>query len=133
MALAERLEAETVAQMRADIDRLRRHLDGIRNDPSVIARVAQRDLGYRRINQQSVYVGLELGDSRLEDRHSVADRQPPSVVDAYLGRLPLAEHRDAFLDRVTRIRLMCLSGAVMAVAFILFPSHRRAGNSTIPN
>ena len=125
MALAERLEAETVAQMRADIDRLRRHLDGLRNDPGVIARVAQRDLGYRKMNQQSVYVGLEPAGPRLDDGHFAADREPPSMLDAYLNRPLLAQHRDALLDRVTRIRLMCLSGAVMAAALILFPLRRR--------
>lgn len=58
MALAERLEAESVARMHGDVRRLERHLEGLRNDPAVIARLAQRDLGYTRPYETSVLVDV---------------------------------------------------------------------------
>jgi cell division protein FtsB len=124
MALAEHLETETVERMRADIERLERQLEGLRNDPAVIARVAQRDLGYHRSNRDIVYVAPYPSAQAYGNAISDTESEPSSLIDAYLNRLPFARHRDAFLDTQTRIRLMCLCGAVVAAAFILYPARR---------
>lgn len=129
MALAEHLETAAVDRMRADIERLERELEGLRNDPAVIARVAQRDLGYHRSNRDIVYVAPSPPAHEFELAFSDRETEPPSSVDAYLNRLPLAKHRDAFLDARTRIRLMCLCGAVAAAAFILYPVRRPHDNA----
>jgi len=125
MLLAEQLTADGVEHMRADIHRLQRHLDGLRNDPGVIARVAMRDLGYRRTDETGVYVappavlaGTPTATSTLEPPRSV-------VWDRITEWVPLAQYHGIFLDREVRIRLMFLCGAVLVAAFALYPPRSR--------
>lgn len=54
LRVREQLERRRLENLENAVDRERRMIEGLRGDPAVIGRVAQRELGFRRVEDQSV-------------------------------------------------------------------------------
>ncbi len=128
IVLARLVEEQAVAHMRSDVDRLERHLDGLRNDPAVIARVARRDLAYT--SRRETVVLVDVASPRVDTAsagsvETIQDVEPPPWMRRVLTWLPFADRADVFANSATRTTLILLSGGLVVAAFWLFPPRRR--------
>lgn len=121
MALAERLEARETIRLQAEIERLGLHLQALQNDPAVIARVAQRDLGYSRAGLSVVPLDSVPVIETRAGLEPILPIEPPPAVASFLEWVPFTRRAQLFNDPASRAILMCLSGGLLAAAFTLFP------------
>lgn len=126
MVLAERLEAREILNLQSEIEHLDRHLLALQNDPAVIARVAQRDLGYSRSGLSVVSLASVVVPETAPVTEAILPVEPPPAVAALLEWVPFTRRAQLFNDPTTRAILICLSGGLLAAAFTLFPPVRRA-------
>ena len=142
---------EQVAQHRLDmlnsrVGKERRLLDALRSDPVVVARLAQRDLGFRRPYEQVIPVAVPAASTMpstlgLKHRCTTAPcRQPgcsatpcgwrskplppPPMLARALSYLPDYDYDRIFCEADTRSIVMGLSLALITVAFGLFTRRR---------
>ncbi|MEE9295210.1 MAG: hypothetical protein V3W34_09665 [Phycisphaerae bacterium] len=126
LKMAEQLELRAVEQMRADLEGQRRHLAGLRDDPLVVTRVAQRELAYAGPDERSVRVGrFDQPPARLSQPWP-PPVQPPQAVRRVLDGLPWSSHWPMYCDRSRRVMLICLCGATLVAAFLIFPPRPRS-------
>ncbi len=125
--LLEKVETGAIERMRTDVGRQRAHLDALRKDPLVVARVAQRDLAYTRRNETTVFVGVGSPVEKVSAPAVLGKVELPTVVATVLGWLPFSDRSDIYADPATRGTLMALSGALLVAAFLLYPPRRRLG------
>ncbi len=125
LRLAEQVEVRAIEQMRADIQRQRLHLEGLRKDPLVVSRVARRELAYLRPDEISVPVAVGPAAPEWRPAPVVASVEPPALVTAVLRWLPFSDRVDVYVDPSARATLMGLAGATLLSAFVLFPPRRR--------
>lgn len=125
--LNERIAARQQTQAQALIERQRRRLDAVRNDPAVVTRLAQRELEFRVPGQTAIAVPINAPPDRKRAEEPPAPAEPPIVL-ARLGRfLPDWNFDSLFCKSPTRETLMVLSLTLMASAFVIFwPSRQRA-------
>lgn len=126
LRMAERKEAYRLEQMESLVQRERASYEALRDDPAVLARLAQRDLSFRRLDQQDVFVPAgELmdwpGSEDESDAHLGYDGSGPSIVAMIVARLPAYNYDAVFCDDRTRSIVMTMSVALIALAFLLFP------------
>ncbi len=121
--MAEQLEEGEVERLSTHVDRQRRHLDALRTDPAVVARTAQRDLGFRRPDESFVLVqsGAQPAPAATIPKPSPLDTQQATFVHA-----PLPQYASIFINPVTRNALMGLSAGLVIAAFVLYPPRREA-------
>lgn len=117
--------AEQVEQQRAEVlarsvEGERRLLEAMRTDPGVIGRLAQRDLSFRRPEERAVPVAVEPIERSQDEPFGVHAVAPPVVVPRLIDYLPHYPYDRVFCHPQTRQLLMCLSVAIIAVAFALF-------------
>ncbi|MBI4719064.1 MAG: hypothetical protein HY763_14760 [Planctomycetes bacterium] len=117
---AEQVEQHRVEALQRSVDRQRRLLEALRTDPAVIGRLAQRDLGFRRPDEQAVSV-------RVPDH--VQGGAPPFVAEPLRAPVPIARliaclpnlpYDRIFCDTESRPIVMGMSVALIAIAFVLF-------------
>ncbi len=135
--------AEQTAQHRLDVLRTRvaqqeRLLEALHSDPAVVARFAQRDLGFRRPLERVIPVSVPATAAApptipAPHRCSAASCgwhmqpvQPPPVIARALSYLPDYNYNRIFCDDDTRPILMGSSVAIIALAFALY-SRRLSG------
>lgn len=133
---AEESHRVRVAELREEVARDRRLLDGILTDPAVVARLAQRELQFRRADERAVAVEVpeEPPVPRLpspgEDRDisqageigeaGVQSAAPlPQWFDDVAARIPAIDWDRLFCDPQTSSLLMSLSLGVLVVAFAI--------------
>lgn len=120
MALAAQAEERLVAPLRSEVQRQRRVLEAIRTDPGVNARLAQRELAYRRPDQREIPLpGVPASTTALivEPLEAV---EPPLPATRLLGRLPAANYDQLFCHGPTRMVIILLSGGLVVAAFALY-------------
>lgn len=124
--IAEQREQHRLDTLRSVVARERRQLDAIHNDPTVVARLAQRDLGFHRPGEKVVTVPVENPDrfasiADLEDEGFVPQPVPPPV---WFSRaswwLPDFDYDAVFCDPTTRPIVMLMSVSIIVVAVVLF-------------
>lgn len=112
------------------IDKEERLLEAMRSDPVIIDRVVQRDLRYQRAGERVVHVALphrrmdvaaagattRLADETFEPKPV----RPPATVARALAILPRLDYDRIFCDEETRPVIVCMSVALLLVAFALY-------------
>lgn len=138
--LAERMQHRDAEAAEQQIQRLEKQLEGVQNDPVVMARLARRELRCTLPGDQRVAVfpaseraALPLDRLRHDDMPAQTageslTRRPPPVVIARLARfIPKLNYDALCCESPTREILIAMSVALLAAAFIIFwPRHARA-------
>jgi len=125
MALAVQAEERIVATMQAGVERQQRTLAAIRTDPAVGARLAQRELTYRRPGQDEFPVPGVPVVRPVATAQPLDPIEPPAAVARLIERLPTANYDQVFCRNPSRTALLLLSGGLMVAAFVLYPPGRR--------
>jgi len=131
--------AEQVEQARADamadlVDRHRQTLERLQSDPAVIARLAQRDLRYQRVDQFRLAVAPEaqspeamvfdapdvLPAMEPEQPIVVEPVAPPVWLQRWLALLPPYDYDRVFCNPKIRPIIMTMSVTLIGLAFVLF-------------
>ncbi len=132
--LAEQIEQERADAMERLVDRKRRVLERLQSDPAVIARLAQRDLRYQRVDQFRLAVasGTSSQQVSLFDARDVlpaVEPELPIVVEPvtppvwlmrWLDFLPPYNYDRVFCDKEIRPIIMTMSVALIGLAFVLY-------------
>jgi len=135
LSLAGQVEESKLRAFEDQVERERRTLEALQSDPAVTARLALRELNYRRADEREVSVpvmggvdhGPFLSDQKSLDYDSgnpagAAVRPPalPGVLATVATRLPRLDYDRVFCDAPTRTIVMIMSTGLIAVAFALF-------------
>jgi hypothetical protein len=127
MHMAQQAEQHRLDSLQRVVDRERRLLDALQTDPAVIARAAQRELGFFEPGSLPVRVPVTPVDTR-QDQEFVPEPVPPPPIVAHMARhLPAFNYDSVFCDDRTRYVIMAMSVALIAVAMCL-PSRRSAAD-----
>lgn len=124
--VAEQREQHRLDTLRGVLDRERRQLDAIHNDPTVVARLAQRDLGFHRPGEIMVTVPVENADrfAGLGDLDGEEFVPKPVAPPAWFSRatwwLPDLDYDAIFCDPSTRPIVMLMSVSIIMTAVVLF-------------
>lgn len=114
-----------VQRAEAEVERQRLRADALRRDPAVIARVAQRELGYSKPGEVSVALGTTPpSDTATPPPVSWEPIEPPPMVAGLVRRLPPFDYDAVFCDGPTRAIIMVLAGGLVVAAFVLYPPRR---------
>lgn len=137
LALAEQVEAYRLHELGRIVENARATSDALRDDPGVIARLAQRDLRFERSDERTIRVeafdGFDATRTPHDDRLRRADLRwmpeealaasavsAPPLIESALALLPVLDYDAVFCDDRTRSIVMILSFGLMALAFVLF-------------
>ncbi len=111
-------------QLQHRVDAERRRLEAMQTDPAVVARLAQRDLGFHRPGQPSmpvVTVGRVAGlPGRHETPFVAMQVNPPDWVRRAGSVLPRLNYDAVFCEGSARSIVMLMSVALIVIAFALF-------------
>ena len=118
--MAAQVEQHRLDVLQAEVERERRLLQAIRSDPAVIARLAQRELKFQRVNSQAVLVAAPPTSPEPQPPFEPTPPGPPAVVARAVSFLPDYDYDRVFLDDETRPVIMAMSVALIGVAFWLF-------------
>lgn len=124
--VAEQRERHRIDQLKAEVSRERRQLDAIHNDPTVVARLAQRDLGFHRPGEKVVTVPVSDADrfAGFADSEQVQFVPQPVPPPVWFSRatqwLPDLNYDAVFCDPSTRPIVMLMSVSLIATAVVLF-------------
>jgi hypothetical protein len=118
LRLAEQAEEHRVEQARLALARERAALEAMRSDPGVIARVAQRDLQFRRVDEREIAVALPaVADAPAHEPFVPRAEQLPAPLARAARNLPAFDYDQLFCDPRTNRILMALSIGLIGVAF----------------
>ena len=142
LCLAEQTAEHRLDLLRSRVEKERRLLEALRSDPAVVARLAQRDLGFRRPYEQVIRVAVPAnpaepptmpvsprcsatlggspGCSAASCGWHARPVQPPPMIARALSYLPNYNYDRIFCEDDTRPILMGLSVALIVAAFGLF-------------
>jgi hypothetical protein len=129
LRVAEQGERLRVEQMQALVDHERRLLEAMTSDPGVVARMAQRELGYQPVAGRAVPVMNPVDGTGLAIHAAVAE--PREVVVPPIAAWPPLAFDRIFCDPEKRPILMGMSIALAATAFFLFGAGRHASASQV--
>ena len=122
--LAEQREQHRLDRLKRVVERERLMLDALQNDSGVVARLAQRDLGFLRRDAKVVSVRVP-GVVEENDGTSFVSQPvtPPEWFEHVSALLPDVDYDAIFCDARTRSVVMVMSVSLILVSVILF--HRR--------
>ena len=140
LEIAHQAEQHRVNALQRVVDREHRLLEALQSDQAVIDRLAQRDLNFRRAGEQVIRVSLPVEDARGASRFVTSDipeapfvpepAPTPRIVARLRSFLPNYDYEHVFCDGETRPIIMCMSVALICVAFGLFrPRERHLSSS----
>jgi len=132
--LAEQVEQERADAMERLVDRKERALERLQSDPTVTARLAQRDLRYHRKDQLRLAVASDAAPQGevffdMPDVLPAVEPQEPIVVDPvtppvwlkrWLEFLPPFDYDRVFCNQKLRPIIMTMSVALIGLAFVLY-------------
>ena len=105
--------------MRRVVERERRLLEATRDDPAVIARLAKRELGFRRRGELSVLVSVPQKSVAHETAFTPDPVPLPRSLARLAGYLPDYNYDAVFCDDQTRAIVMAMSVALICLALCL--------------
>jgi hypothetical protein len=120
LRIAEQEQEHRLACLQRRVEHERRLLDAMRGDPAVVARLAQRDLRFRRQNEQFVMVDVPRAEPELDEPFEPKPVQPHPLVARAAARLPDLDYDRIFCDPQTRPIIMGMSLSLIVLAIILF-------------
>ena len=132
---AEQVEQHRVDSLKTVVDRERHILEATRDDPAVLARLAQRDLGFRQAGEKSISVDVPPVTSSSEEAFTPKPEPLPPSLARLAGYLPEYDYDAVFCDGRTRLTLMAMSCALLVIALCLpgrcgrWPTYRRPVDS----
>jgi hypothetical protein len=97
-----------------------RRAEALRSDPMVIVRLAQRDLGLVRADEEPVPVAVAPVSRTAEDPFTPQPPPPPELVKTLASRLPDYDYAGLFTERSSRTPLLVMSISLLVVTFLLF-------------
>jgi len=116
----EQMELHRLRAMQRVVEHERRLLEAMQSDPAVIARLAQRDLGFHRPSDTLVTLQVPRTAEPAEEPFTPEPIYPPAVLARMGSFLPRLDYDALFCDRRTRLVLMVMSVALIVVALGLF-------------
>ena len=128
-ALTEQIAAAEVEALHTEVERQRRLIDAIHNDPVVVSRLARRELGYRRPGEVIIPVSVDsepLTDDAVAALSHLALVDPPVPVKRLLAYAPNWNYDALFCESPSRETILGLSIALFIAAFVIFwpkPDH----------
>jgi cell division protein FtsB len=128
----EQQEQHRVDELQVAVDRERRLLEAMQRDPAVVARLAQRDLGFHRPGEKPVPVAVPVADTSVDKQFEPTPVEPPKLIARSLSRLPDFDYDGIFCDEHTRPIIMIMSVSLILAAVALHSgrgSTRRGPNS----
>jgi len=112
-------------QLQEQIKLESQRLEAIRSDPSVVARLAQRDLGLYKRGERAILVSAAPTAPPPPDPVFLPKPvPPPAFVQKVITALPTYDYGALFLHERTRLTLTTMSTALIALAFVLFGRRR---------
>jgi len=127
LQLAEQIERYRVNQVRAEVERDKRLLEAMSTDPAVIARLAQRDLSFRRLNENAVPVAVGPTSDSNAATFIPEPVRLPAALERAMSFLPALDYDAVFLEEKTRRIILVMSTMLIVLAMGLycrsFPSH----------
>jgi hypothetical protein len=124
LSYAEQVERAKLAQAHARLEEERRRLDGVQADPTVIERLARRELRYRGPEETAVPVNVRP-EPKAAEPVAVRPVSPPRPLAWVARQLPESDCDRLFCAGPTRTLLMCGAGALVVTAFLLYTPRRR--------
>ena len=119
LCYAEQVEQARVVEARATLERERRRLTALRSDPSAIARVARRELGYREPGEVTIPVSVAPAGPIKPAAPKLVPVEPPAAIARLVEKLPETNYDRLFCAGSTRTILMCLAGGLILAAFLI--------------
>ncbi len=117
LSMVEQSEQHRADQLRGRLEKDRQFLEAMRSDPAVIARLAQRDLRYKRLDEKTVPVDLGAAFDASESAAFVPQPvTPPSWFGRITQHLPSIDYDQIFCDKKTSSILMAMSVGLIAIA-----------------
>lgn len=127
MCVAEQREQHRHQRMADAVAQERRLLDGLRTDPALVERVAQRDLSVQPAGGDIVPVAAVAEVVEGADEGFVPSPVPaPTWMQPTLARLPLLDYDAVFCKPPTRTIVIALSLGVICTALLLYGRSGRA-------
>jgi len=134
LSVAEQVEAHRLSELQSVVDHKRAAYEALRSDPAVVARLAQRELGYVRPDERSVSVARLVHDRSFVDNavhaseadvdigssFAVEPVAPHPFVARVTGALPDMNYDADFCDDRERSIIMTMSLALIVLAAVLF-------------
>lgn len=120
LRLAEQAGRHRLAEMQLVVDREKNMLEALQSDPAVIARLAQRDLHFRRPGETSVRVAVPWTPAAPQEPFVAEPIQPPAALARARSYMPDFNYDALFCDNRTRPIIMALSVGLIITAIALF-------------
>ncbi len=122
---AARIEEHRTAVLQAELDDQRRLLTAICSDPAVVARLAQRELGYERPDVAAITVAAPIAARGPEVPFVPPLAQPPQALARLSNMLPGFDYDRIFCDGEVRPVVMAMSIGLIVLAMALFGPRSR--------
>ncbi|MCC7293892.1 MAG: hypothetical protein IT449_17675 [Phycisphaerales bacterium] len=127
MCVAEQREQHRHQRMAEAVAQERRLLDGLRTDPALVERVAQRDLSVQPVEGDIVAVAAAAEVVESTDAGFVPAPVPaPTWMQPTLARLPSLDYDAVFCEPPTRTVIIVSSLGVICTALMLYGRSGRA-------
>ena len=126
--LAEQAERHRLDEMQRVVDRERNLLEAMQSNPAVIARIAQRDLHFRRPGDTSVSVSVPLTATALPEAFVAEPIEPPVALARVRSYMPDFNYDQLFCDDRTRPIIMVMSVGLIVTAIALFSTRAPVRN-----
>ena len=132
--LAERMSAQQLTAAATEIERLSEQLDAIHNDPAVVARLARRELEFKKPGETVLPVPIKnspaTDKSVTTSTSEPADwepAQPPLPIARLTALLPRYNYDAFFCESPTRETILAMSAILFVSAFVIFwPKQEKA-------
>lgn len=139
---AQQARDQDLAALQQAVHTEQRKLEALQSDPAAIARLAQRELSFRRVGERSVSVndpvtafGAEFESYAFNDlvsgdstRQAIGSPPLPANVSAWIARLPALDYDAIFCDGQIRLIVMTMSLSLIVLAFVLFGRRTKAAD-----
>ncbi len=129
LRLEEQAERHRLDEMQRFVDREKDMLEAMQSDPAVIARLAQRDLQFRRPGDKSVTVSVPYTPTAVPEAFVAEPVEPPAALVRARSYLPDFNYDGLFCDRRTRPIIMVMSVGLILTAFALFSNRSPVRNT----
>jgi hypothetical protein len=121
--LCEQREQHSVGSWEKRVERERRLIEAMQTDPNVMARLAQRDLGFRAPDGKPVRVAVSNRVAPNDEPLAPVMVPLPNAVAKLRAWLPNLDYERVFCDEGTRVILIIMSVVAMGCA-IWIPRRR---------
>ncbi len=114
------IEEHRTAALQTEVEQQRRLLAAICSDPAVVARLAQRELGYERPHAEAITVAAPVVVTGPQQPFVPVLPEPPPAIARVANLLPNFDYDRIFCDREVRPVIMAMSIGLIVVAMALF-------------